>query len=185
MSHLVHTIGSHLQPASLAAAILVIVAPTVTSSVAAQNCPATPTVNNSPCFDSGYYQDAVAITAAPATYQQIVSLPVGTGSFAIWAKLEVTGGDNQVVACRLSAAGNADYGSEGAPRVTSVADFVYGSIALNLVRGFASPGTTVLACFRSNSTNATVEDIRISALKLGTLINRQLTPASVAASGAP
>jgi hypothetical protein len=177
MSRLVHTFNPHLLPASLAVAILVIVSPTTTSRVAAQNCPATPSVSNSPCFDSGYYQNAVDITASPATYQQLVSLPVGTGTFAIWAKLEVTGGDNQSVACRLSAGATADDGSEGAPRVTGVAESLYGSIALNVVRRFTSPGRVVLACSRSNSSNASIEDVTISALKAGTLINKQLTPA--------
>jgi hypothetical protein len=176
MARLRHVFGSHLKLVGLAVAILLFGAWTASHGAPAviTDCPSTPTVNNSPCVESGYHQAGVSIGEAANVYQTIASLPLAAGKYALSAKLDVQGGTSQRVTCKLMAATSVDYGYEGANSSNST-DYPEGNISLNLVRNFTSPGNAVLACARLiGGQFAFVEHIRITAIKAGTLIGTAL-----------
>ncbi len=123
-----------------------------------------------PIIKSGFKNGPVTVTGS--TFKAVATMPLGAGGWAIFAKAFLHGGANpSVVTCQLTA--GPDFDPTDAALETGPASAFEQTIALNVVHKFATAGGVKLAC-KSPGTTVSVNFIKITAIKAGTLTNVKL-----------
>ena len=123
-----------------------------------------------PVIKSGFKNGPVTVTGS--TLKTVASMSLGAGSWAIFAKAFLHGGASpSVVTCQLTA--GADFDPADAALETGPGAAFEQTIALNVAHKFATAGSVTLAC-KSPSTTVSVNYIKITAIKAGTLTVVQL-----------
>ena len=118
-----------------------------------------------PIIKSGFKNGPVTVTGS--TLKTVASMPLGAGSWAIFAKAFLHGGASpSVVTCQLTA--GADFDPADAALETGPSTAFEQTIALNVAHKFATAGSVTLAC-KSPGTTVSVNFIKITAIQAGTL----------------
>lgn len=120
-----------------------------------------------PIIKSGFKNGPVTVTGS--TLKTVASMSLGAGGWAIFAKAFLHGGASpSVVTCQLTA--GADFDPTDAALETGPGTAFEQTIALNVTHKFATAGKVTLAC-KSPGTTVSVNFIKITAIKAGTLTN--------------
>jgi hypothetical protein len=128
---------------------------------AATNCPSSPSVSNSPCAKALYKAGPVVLNSSSKT---VASLTLSKGKYALWAKLYLANSDGaDTLDCWLVAGTDKDTSWAKIDSSGTV------SLPMQIVHSFGSAGAAKVQC-NDVSGNISASQIKITALKVGTLI---------------
>ena len=152
---------------ALVVALLVVLAGTAYASTG-EDPGSDVTVTGTPVVKSGFMDGPVNI---PNTLAKVAKLPLGPGKWAIVAKAFAgeSGVSQGLYECRLVAGADFDYVMD------SVEQGRVSMFTLTVVHTFGAPGAAILKCDDFSANDISLNFIKITAWKAGTLTNVPLT----------